>query len=81
MNQRIKTIFEDAQKLAPAEREELAELLLATIDAAPEIDKAWIAEIEDRIAAVERGEVDLIPTEEVFAKYKRATSISEDRSE
>ncbi len=74
MNQRIKSIFEDAQKLAPAEREELAELLLATIDSDPdpEVDKAWIVEIEDRIAAVDRGEVRLIPFEEVFAKYRRS---------
>ena len=69
MNQRIKSIFEDAQKLAPAEREELAELLLATIDSDPEIDKAWIAEFEDRIAAVDRGEMTLRPAAEVFAKY------------
>lgn len=71
MNQRIKAIFEDAQKLSPAEREELAELLLATIDVDPEIEAEWAKEIEDRIAAVERGEVQLIPFEEVFAKHRR----------
>ena len=38
MNQRIKTIFADPQKLSPAEREELAELLLATIDPDLEIE-------------------------------------------
>ena len=81
MNQRIKTLFEDAQKLEPAEREELAELLLATIDCDPEIDKAWIAEIEERIAAVERGEVDLIPAEVVFAKYKRPLASVKDHAE
>ena len=69
MNQRIKTLFEDAQKLAPAEREELAELLFATIDADPEIDKAWVKEVEDRIAAHERGEMTTRPAAEVLAKH------------
>jgi Putative addiction module component len=41
MNQRIKTLFQDAQKLEPADREELAELLLATIEADPDLDAAW----------------------------------------
>lgn len=48
MNQRIKTIFADAQQLAPADREELAELLLATIDADPDIENAWGEEAHRR---------------------------------
>ena len=69
MNQRIKTIFEDAQKLSPAEREELAELLLATIDVDPEIEAEWAKEIEDRIRSHERGETTARPVAEVLAKY------------
>ncbi len=69
MNQRIKMIFEEAQQLAPAEREELAELLLATIDADPDIEKAWIKEVEDRIAAHERGEITTRSAAEVLAKH------------
>ena len=41
MNQRVKTIFDEAQKLAPADREELADLLLATIEVDPGVEKAW----------------------------------------
>lgn len=48
MNQRLKTIFEDAQKLGHAEREELVELLLATIDNAPGLDQAWADEAHHR---------------------------------
>lgn len=69
MNQRIKTIFEDAQKLSSAEREELAELLLATIDVDPSIEAEWGKEIEDRIAAHERGEMTARPVAEVLAKH------------
>ena len=69
MNQRIKTIFEEAQKLSPAEREELAELLKATIDLDIGIEQAWSSEIDDRIDAHERGEMTARPASEVMAKY------------
>ena len=48
MNQRVKTIFEQAQKLAPAEREELAELLLETVEPDLEFEKAWSEEVQSR---------------------------------
>mgnify|MGYP001195912696 CR=1 FL=1 len=69
MNQRIKTIFEEAQQLTPREREELAELLLATIDVDPAIEAEWAKEIEDRISAHERGEMTTRPIADVLAKY------------
>lgn len=71
MNQRIKTIFADAQKLAPADREELAELLLATIDTDPDVHAAWLLEIDDRIAAHERGELTTRPASDVLAKHRK----------
>ncbi len=68
MNERVKTILEEAQKLSVAEREELAGLLLATI----EVETAWAAEIADRIAAHERGEMSARPAAEVLAKHLKA---------
>lgn len=72
MNQRIRTIFEEAQRLAPAEREELAELLLATISPDPEVEAAWSREVADRIAAHERGEMSARPAADVLEKYLKA---------
>ena len=72
MNARVKTIFEEARMLPPEQREELAELLLATIEIDPEIAKAWADEIADRIAAHERGEMSTRPASEVLAKYLKA---------
>ena len=69
MNARLKSIFEDAQKLSAAEREELAELLLATVDPDPEVDKAWCDEIADRIAAHERGDMPTRPARTALEKY------------
>ena len=69
MNDCVKTIFEQAQKLPSTERAELAELLLATIDVDPEIERAWTDEILDRIAAHERGELGSRPAAEALAKH------------
>ncbi len=71
MNERVKSLFKDAQQLAPAEREELAELLLATLDGEAGLEAAWLAEVEDRIAAHERGEMTARPASDVFAKYRK----------
>lgn len=72
MNERVKSILEQAQELSAAEREELAGLLLATIEVDPEIESAWAAEIAGRIAAHERGELATRPASEVMAKYLKA---------
>lgn len=69
MNQRVKVLFDEASKLDPAEREELLELLMASIEPDPEIEAAWLAEVEDRIAAHERGEATARPAADVLAKY------------
>jgi putative addiction module component (TIGR02574 family) len=38
--------------------------------AAAELDAAWSAEIESRLAAYDRGEVQALSAEEVFAKAR-----------
>ena len=48
MNQRVKIIYDEAKKLAPDEREELAELLIASVEDDPEVEKAWLDEAERR---------------------------------
>ena len=60
------------KKLPPAERERLVDALLASLNepAATELDAAWGAEIERRLAAYDRGEVQALPAEEVFAKAR-----------
>jgi len=36
---------------------------------ADDLDAAWEAEIDRRVAEIERGEVEGVPAEEVFARY------------
>jgi putative addiction module component (TIGR02574 family) len=36
-----------------------------------DVEAAWLAEIEARLAAYDRGEVSAIPAEDVFAEARR----------
>lgn len=64
---------EKASQLPETERAELALSLIESLDgpAEPGIEDAWRVEIERRIAQIERGEVQLIPGDEVFARLRR----------
>lgn len=63
-------IENQARMLSPDERARLAEVLLESIQNGPlsEIEAAWQLEIENRVAAYERGENQTFPAEEVFAE-------------
>jgi len=64
-----------ARTLSPEERARLAEVLLESLQvqdgALREIETAWQQEIEERVAAYDRGEVKTYATHEVFAEAKR----------
>ena len=66
-------ILEQAMALNPRQREELAEELLLSVDEI--LDPRWAAEIQKRIAQIDRGETTLHPADEVFeairAKYSK----------
>ena len=65
-------VEQQARTLSPEERARLAEVLLESLQegALLEIETAWQQEIEDRVAAYDRGEVKTFSAEEVFAKAK-----------
>lgn len=60
------------KQLPREERERLVDELLESLNepAAAELDAAWAAEIERRLAAYDRGEVQALAAEEVFAKAR-----------
>jgi putative addiction module component (TIGR02574 family) len=60
------------KQLPREERERLVDELLESLNepAATEPDAAWSAEIERRLAAYDRGEVQALSAEEVFAKAR-----------
>ena len=70
MNDQVAVLAERGLALSQDDRARLAEVLLASLDPEPqsEVEAAWEVEIERRLAAYDRGEVQAIDAEEVFAK-------------
>jgi len=59
-----------ALQLTPADRARLVDRLIATLDADPEVEEAWAAEVERRQAEIENGTVSLLPGPKTLAKLK-----------
>ena len=73
MTDLVAELAERGRSLALEARSRLVELLLDTLHEPPlaEIETAWDKEIEKRIAAYERGEVETFAAEDVFAEARR----------
>ena len=73
MSSNLKDLERQARSLPAEERAKLAESLLESLREPPlaEIEAAWEREIEQRIAAYERGELQTFSAEEVFAEARR----------
>lgn len=57
-------------QLPPEDRARLVERLIASLDADPEVEAAWAAEVERRNAEIESGAVALVPGDEALAELK-----------
>lgn len=66
-------VFDEALELPADARIGLVDRILASLNLPthPDLDKMWAEEAERRVAQIERGEVTLIPGEEVFDKIRR----------
>jgi putative addiction module component (TIGR02574 family) len=67
MNPTIDELVAQAEALSPDDLEVLVIRLHESLDrfGAPDVDSAWVAEIDRRMAAVDRGEVNFHPWEDV----------------
>ena len=64
---RFDQVLHDALTLSPAERAQVAESLLSSLDRPdPALDQLWLREAKDRLAAFHRGEMDAIDADDVF---------------
>lgn len=73
MTEAAKNLSIQARKLSAAERLELVDDLLSSLDEVdPRLDGLWAKEAEDRLAAYRRGEIRAVSLQEVLAKYKVA---------
>ena len=73
MSNTLSELKEKASQLSETERAELALSLIESLDGPtdPDVEEAWRVEIERRMGQIERGEVQLIPGDEVFARLRR----------
>jgi hypothetical protein len=75
MNDRLRSIVEEARKLTPEERRELVDLLEVELNSEQEgtpeeIEAAWLEEIRERIAQSERGETVPVEMAEAIARAR-----------
>jgi putative addiction module component (TIGR02574 family) len=73
MTDKTQAIVEQALKLSPTERAEVAEQLIASLDEVPDTDveQAWQEEVQRRLGQIERGEVKLIDSDTVMAELRK----------
>jgi putative addiction module component (TIGR02574 family) len=66
-------VVDEALDLPADARIGLVDRILSSLNlpTQPEIDRLWAEEAERRVAEIDRGEVDLVPGEEVFSKIRR----------
>jgi putative addiction module component (TIGR02574 family) len=72
METQLEILEAQALKLTTSERAQLAEPLIASLDEDGEIEAAWAAEVERRIAEIEGGHVQMIPAEEAIARARES---------
>ncbi|GAW86253.1 conserved hypothetical protein [Bathymodiolus platifrons methanotrophic gill symbiont] len=72
MRNTANTILDQALELSATERAVVAEKLLFSLDIPDlKIDTIWAKEADSRVEAYNKGEIEAIPSEEVFAKYHK----------
>lgn len=74
MNAALEQIAQEALRLAPAQRAELANFfLVGSLDTTPpdEVQRLWLEEAARRLAEVRSGQVETIPVEDVLAEARR----------
>ena len=70
MSSNVEVLEAEVLQLPVAERARLVERLIASLDADPEVEEAWAAEVERRQADLESGASRLLPGPETLAKLK-----------
>jgi len=72
MHDQVVELAEQGKALSPEDRSRLVDMLLVSLHEGPlaQIEAAWDEEVERRLAAYDRGEVQAIDGEEVLARAR-----------
>lgn len=66
----IETIEAEVLKLSPAQRSRLLDTLIASLNADPAIEQAWMTEARRRDEEVESGSVEPVALEDVLTQLR-----------
>ena len=72
MGRQLELLEAEALKLTAGERAAFAQVLLASLDEAAEIEEAYSVEIERRISDIESGAAQVIPIADALAQVRAA---------
>ena len=68
----VDEIFREAHLLSPEDRIRLADSLMESIDLPdPDVEAAWMKEIQQRVDDLDSGRVKAVPGDEFMAELKR----------
>lgn len=68
----VDTLVEQAKQLPEQDKLALLDALFGMVSPAdPAVEQAWIEECEQRMAAIDRGEMALFDADEVMLKYRQ----------
>lgn len=70
MSSSIKTLVAEAQQLQSSQRSHLLEKLIANLDTDPEVEAAWVLEVDRRLAEITNDTAVLLPGAETLATLK-----------
>ena len=70
MTTSLEVLEAEALKLGPADRSHLLERLIESLDADPEVEKAWELEADQREASFESGSVAEVPAGEAIDRLR-----------
>ncbi|MFV8751808.1 addiction module protein [Nannocystaceae bacterium ST9] len=82
MTDHATSILEAAMRLPEAERAELVAILADSIgdgSSPEEVEASWLAEAKRRAAAIERGELGLVDSDEMMARLRARVRQVRDR--
>ena len=72
MSASLASLEAEALTLSPEDRALLADHLLASLAEERDVDDAWAAEVQRRIAEIEAGRMPLVPVEQAIARARQA---------
>jgi putative addiction module component (TIGR02574 family) len=70
MSSQVEIVEAEAMKLGAEDRARLADRLISSLSGDGELEEAWAAEVERRIAEIEAGRAPLAPAAEAIARAR-----------